>query len=159
MPSAVSERDRSAGMRRKGIRDNGNGALMRILPFSLYCIFHHLNMEETVTVTGNGSAITHGHEISRMCCFIWTEFLRSLSDGADINVAIDAIEELPYRKWFSEEAVMELEFVTGKKVRQLTEKEICQSGYVVDTLYSALYSLSHAKDYETSIPHGSCSVN
>ena len=102
------------------VNDNGNGALMRILPFSLYCIFHQLSAEETVLVTGNGSAITHGHEISRLCCFIWTEFLRAISEDADIKKAISHIEAIP-------------------------------TGYVVDTLYSALYSLYYADDYETSI--------
>ena len=145
----------------KSLMDNGNGALMRILPFSLYCIFNELSEEETVTVTGNGSAITHGHEISRMCCFIWTEFLRSLSennqgirrmpDSVRLDKAIDRIEELPYRKWFSGSTAEELSFITDKKIRTLSERDIHETGYVVDTLYSALYSLMHADSFEMSI--------
>lgn len=135
----------------RGFRDNGNGALMRILPFSLFGIFNQLDTDETVTVTGNGSAITHGHEISRMSCFIWTEFLRSIAEGADIGRAIDHIESLPYGLWFSMDTMERLAFVTGKKVRSLTEEDIGETGYVVDTLYAALYSMYHAQDYETSI--------
>ena len=131
--------------------DNGNGALMRILPFSLYCIFNQLDMDETVKITGNGSTITHGHEISRMCCFIWTEFLRVLAKGAGVNEAIEHIEGLPYRKWFSDETLEEVDFVTERKVRNLTEDDIGETGYVVDTLYSALFSLNHANDFEMSI--------
>lgn len=135
----------------KGVMDNGNGALMRILPFSLYCVFRGLGEAETVTVTGNGSAITHGHEISRMCCFIWTEFLRAVSEGAGLDGAASHIEKLPYREWFTEETVGELAWITGGKIRMLRETDIKESGYVADTLYAALYSLLHADSYETSI--------
>ena len=143
----------------KTILDNGNGALMRILPFSLYCIFNELNEDETAEISGNGSAITHGHEISRMCCFLWTEFLRSLVNGREaesdcrdsLNSAIDHIESLPCEKWFSSATLDDLRKITKKKTRELTERDIRETGYVVDTLYTAFYSLYHADDYETSI--------
>ena len=135
----------------RGFMDNGNGALMRILPFSLYCIFNGLDTEETVTVTGNESAITHGHEISRMCCFIWTEFLRALTEGAGPESAAEHIEGFPYQKWFSGSTLKKLAFVTEKKIRLLSEEDIDETGYVVDTLYAALYSMLHADDYEMSI--------
>ena len=106
--------------------DNGNGALMRILPFSLYCVFHRLGPEETAVIAGNGSALTHGHAISRICCFFWTEFLRSVSEGAGMEKAIDHIENLPYSQWFPAEAVEAADFITGRQTRRLTEKDIGQ---------------------------------
>ncbi len=133
------------------IMDNGNGALMRILPFSLYCIFRHLNRKETIVVAGNGSAITHRHEISRICCFIWTEFLRSVCETADLETAIHHIESLPYEQWFSRETIDAVRFISGKRIRELTENNIGQTGYVVDTLYSALFSLYHADRFEKAI--------
>ena len=135
----------------RGYMDNGNGALMRILPFSLYCIFNSLGMEETVTVTGNGSAITHGHEISRICCFIWTELLRALTEGAGLDGAITHIERIPYEKWFSANTLKALKTVMGMRVRSLSEADIHETGYVADTLYTALYSLLNADSYEMSI--------
>ena len=57
------------------IRDNGNGALMRILPFSIYCIKNNLSEVETVQLISDASSLTHGHAISKMSCFIYTEFL------------------------------------------------------------------------------------
>ena len=124
---------------------------MRILPFSLYCIFHQLSLDETAAIIGNGSAITHGHDISKLCCFIWTEFLRSVSESADTEKAIDHIESIAYQQWFSDEAIEAVKFVTGGKTRELAEYDIGQTGYVVDTLYSALYSLYHAKEFEGAI--------
>ena len=135
----------------RGFMDNGNGALMRILPFSLYCIFHGLDAGETAAVVSDGSAITHGHDISKMCCFIWTEFLRSLSEGGDADTAIDHIEGLALRQWFSDEAVNEVRIIADGKTRLMTEDNICQTGYVVDTLYSALFSMYHADSFESAI--------
>ena len=131
--------------------DNGNGALMRILPFSLHCIFRHLDTEETVRVVSNGSAITHGHDISKMSCVIWTEFLRGLAQGQGLDQAIDHAESLPYGRWFSEEALEALQKIVQKETRNLSEEEIGETGYVVDTLYSAFYSLIHADSYEGSL--------
>lgn len=135
----------------KQIMDNGNGALMRILPFTLYCIFHGLSCAETVEVVSNGSALTHGHEISKICCFIWTEFMRAAIETKSVHDAIGHIEELPYQEWFTKEAIDSVEVITGKQIRTLVEKEIGQTGYVVDTLYSALYSLDHAKNFEEAV--------
>lgn len=135
----------------RNVMDNGNGALMRILPFSLYCIFHQLPPAETAVVTGNGSAITHGHEISRLCCFIWTELLRSIAETADTETAIDHVERMEYCQWFSAEAAEAVRFVTEKNIRSLSERDIGQTGYVVDTLYSALFSLCHANSFEQAV--------
>ncbi len=135
----------------RGFMDNGNGALMRILPFSLYCIFNDLDTDRTAEVAGNGSAVTHGHEISRMCCFAWTEFLRALAGEADVNRAVDYIESIPYGKWFSPDTLDALKRLSGKRVRELTEKDIGETGYVVDTLYAALWSIYHAENFETAI--------
>ena len=86
-----------------------------------------------------------------MCCFIWTVFLCALSDGANPDSAIGAVESLPYEKWFSKETIKELAPIAEKRVRSLEEKDIGETGYVADTLYAALYSIYHAEDFETSI--------
>ena len=134
-----------------GTMDNGNGALMRILPFSMYCIAHALSPDQTAEVVSNGSAMTHGHDISKMSCMIWTELLRGLAEGHSLKECIVRLESIPYGKWFSAEAVAAHSMITEKKTLLLTEKDIGETGYVVDTLYSAIYSLVHAEDYEMSI--------
>lgn len=132
----------------KGFRDNGNGALMRILPFSLYCIFHELNQEETVKIISDASSITHGHVISQMSCYIWTEFIRCLIQTKNVNEAISYVEDIDYSQWFSEE---ELSFVTKKEIRSLKEEDIGETGYVVDTLKTAFYSMYHGHDFASTI--------
>ncbi len=59
----------------KELMDNGNGALMRIFPFSMYCIMNDLGEEETLTIIRQAAGITHGHEINAMSCYLYTLFL------------------------------------------------------------------------------------
>lgn len=130
---------------------NGNGALMRILPFSLYCIHHGLDEAETAQFAGDGSALTHAHEISRMCCFVWTELLRSLAEEKDLSRAIDRIEAIDYAKYYSPETLDSFRFLTEKRVRSLTEEEIAEDGFVVETLKTALFSLVNSSGFESAI--------
>ena len=89
----------------KSIRSNGNGALMRILPFSLYCIRRDLTESETAIVTSDASALTHGHDISKMGCFIFTEFMRGLNETRNPEMSFKKILGIDYYKYFSDEAV------------------------------------------------------
>lgn len=130
------------------LMDNGNGALMRILPFSLYCVFRDLDTAETAALIGDASAITHGHDISRLSCFLWTELLRGLIGGAGAAEAVARIEALPCGRWFSPEALHALAFVTEGRTRALTEQDIGETGYVADTLYAALWGLLRSGGYE-----------
>ena len=88
-----------------GIRDNGNGALMRILPFSLYCIKNELSNEEMIDLLGKASKITHGHEINKMSCFIYTKFLQDIIRTKNAHLAYHNITKINYDKYFSEEAI------------------------------------------------------
>ena len=130
---------------------NGNGALMRILPFALHCIFRGLDTAETAALVGDASALTHGHDISKLCCFLWTELLRGLIGGAGTAEAIARIEGLPCGRWFSPEARRALAFVTEGRTRELTEEDIGETGYVADSLYAALWSLLRGDSYEACI--------
>lgn len=84
----------------KGMMDNGNGALMRILPFSLYCIFKGRDREKTVEIINSATAITHGHSISQMGCLIFTLFLRELLSSKSIEEAWDTTRKLDYTAFY-----------------------------------------------------------
>lgn len=132
-------------------QDNGNGSLMRILPFSLYCVFHGLDLEQTQKIISDASRMTHAHPISQLCCFVWTEFLRGLIAGKSVEDAVMGTEQVPYGKWFSQETMDAVSFVRDKRIREITEQDIGETGYVVDTLYSAFFSLLRGGDYESVI--------
>lgn len=131
--------------------DNGNGALMRIFPSSLLCIFAGYDLAATAEEIGNSSAITHGHGISKMSCLIFTEILRALIDGKTILEALKAIRLIDYSAFYPHDVLIAMNNVLAPNFEQLGPEQIGETGYVVDTLLTALYSLVHSSSYEEAI--------
>lgn len=135
----------------KGERDNGNGALMRIFPISLYCIECGLSEEETVKTISESSAITHGHDISKMSCFIYTEFMRKLIETKNPKLAMENLKSIDYSKYFSKEAITSHKRLLKGYFEHTPDNEIKGSGYVVDSLECAIYSIMNTKNFEDAV--------
>ena len=56
---------------------NGNGSLMRILPF-IFSLSHTDNIIDRYKIVAKASKVTHGHIISQVACFIYEEMGRLL---------------------------------------------------------------------------------
>ena len=139
----------------KGFGDNGNGALMRIFPFSMYCILKDYTEEETLDLIRKASGITHGHEISALGCFIYTLFLddciRTRNPRMAYRNAVTGMLDF-CRSRFSGEALEAYGLLfheIGKK--DFDPDTIPESGYVVDSLTTAIYSILHTDSYEEAI--------
>lgn len=135
----------------KDARDNGNGSLMRIFPFSIYCIAKGLNEEQTCELIGNASGITHAHDVSKMGCFIYTQFLRKCLETEDPKAAYTAVCKRDdfreyYKQWFSEEAIN-----VYTELQNFGPADIGETGYVADSLKTAIYSILHAENYEDAV--------
>lgn len=131
--------------------DNGNGALMRILPFSLHCIFRGLDLDRTAEIVGNGSALTHGHDTSRMCCLIYTEFMRGLLAGMSKEDALARVRSIDYARFYSPAALTACRRVISEDFLTIRDADIHPTGYVVDSLEGALYAVLHGTDYEDTV--------
>ena len=134
-----------------GYMDNGNGALMRILPFSLLAILRDYDWDETVRVVSRGSALTHAHEISRLGCCIFTEFLRGCILEQDKGAALKHIQSLDYSRFFTSMAMKEYEMILTRDVHTWDESLLRETGYVADTLQSALFSIMKTDGFEDAI--------
>lgn len=110
-----------------GERDNGNGSLMRILPLA----FVDCTDDEIRAV----SAITHGHWISEEACVIYVHVVKRLLAGEPISSIIPTLEN-------------KKPFDRLKYINTLDISQIKSSGYVVDTLETALWVVSHEGDWE-----------
>lgn len=62
-------------------KKNGNGSLMRILPFAFYLIDHPI--EDRFKVINEVSSLTHSHIRSIISCFIYTELVSELLTNED----------------------------------------------------------------------------
>lgn len=112
-------------------RDNGNGALMRILPLA------YTDCDEAVIDEVSG--LTHAHEISRTACRIYINIARGLLRGEDLRKLLKTME------------LERDEFQRLPLLVLLTRDQINSSGYVVDTLEAALWSILHTRSYRSCI--------
>lgn len=112
---------------------NGNGALMRVLPLSLW----HRGTDETLVYDAQQqSLVTHGHLRSQVCCALYCLWARRvLQEAADPWAA--AVVTLRAIYGHSSPEVAELEGV----IRPDDPPVGHGSGYVVDSLHSARWAV------------------
>lgn len=136
---------------------NGNGSLMRILPFVLYCCIskkkYKLN-DSTAEVIHNGSAITHSHIRSKLACGIYASVLFSVIKRQSKKSISKGLKKA--YKYYSknEEFVDELkhfERMFDKDFANIPIENIKSSGYVVDSLEAAIWCALTTESYEESV--------
>ena len=139
--------------------DNGNGALMRILPL----VFHDtwraekIDMDAAWTLTETVASVTHGHPRSTLGCFLYLLVARSLLAGLAPVEACAQMRDLanPWLENGSIPAVVEDKHyrwwvLSGEIIKQ-PEKAISSTGYVVHTLEAALWCLLRHDSYAATV--------
>lgn len=118
-------------------RDNGNGALMRILPMAFY--------PGTIRDVVKVASLTHNHAISNTACALYvciavnlwcSEKHQAIQDGFEM---IERIIDVPR------------ELNRLKAMESLTRDEIKSTGFVVDTLEAALWCLLNTDNYKECV--------
>lgn len=145
---------------------NGNGALMRIMPVCLFVyekIKDRLMTEEkAILCVEKASALTHNHLRSRIACGIYYFLVKAIlqDKGAFPEVISKGLQEAKefYTKDisnFTELAHYGRMFET-ESFRQLPVEEIKSTGYVVDSLEAAVWSLLQTTSFKEA---ALCAVN
>ena len=115
--------------------DNGNGSLMRMLPF----VFIKSLLEKSGVTISDLSSITHAHEYSVTACEIYVEFARRLADGSDKHLILQSMGEY------------DAPFERIRNIESLAEDEIQSYGYVVYSLEAALWCFLNTDNYEDCV--------
>lgn len=118
-------------------KSNGNGSLMRILPFAI-----GLANGEIIWCA---SAMTHAHMRSIAACFLYSSIVQCVM--ADMPLA-DAIK-LAMAKYAGAPEIEH--YARLNNLQDLTEDEIRSSGYVVDTLEAALWCALTTDNYKDCV--------
>jgi ADP-ribosylglycohydrolase len=139
--------------------DNGNGALMRILPL----VFHEtwqaepLNLDAAWALTEAVASVTHGHPRSTLGCFLYLLVAHGLLSGQAIDAAYAHMRDLanPWLQNGSIPAVVEDKYyrwwvLSGELPNQPVSK-VSSTGYVVHTLEAALWCLLKHDSYATTV--------
>lgn len=135
-----------AGQRRE--QDNGNGALMRILPAAFYV--RGRPAEDRAWIVSEIASLTHSHRRSQLACILLVETALGLLNGRSAEDAY-RIAVMEFDARFAEEAELRQfsRILTGK-LRKLPSKDVVSSGYVVDTLEAALWCLVTTEDFRSA---------
>ena len=133
------------------VRDNGNGSLMRIIPVCLYCYDQQqtgkLTDADAIALIDRISGLTHNHMRAKIACGLYYFMIRELlnADGSLIErlqKGIDAGTALYMQDpQYSGEISRYSRLRDLSAFRGLPASEIKSSGYVVDTLEAAVWSL------------------
>lgn len=139
--------------------DNGNGALMRILPL----VFHQTWQEEAFDVnaawalTEAVASVTHGHPRSTLGCFLYLLVAREL---IRCQAPLNAVKEAGATAyaWLQKHAKGPVFYEWPKygnildgSIVALSEKDISSTGYVVHTLEAALWCLLKHDTYAATV--------
>lgn len=116
----------------KEITDNGNGALMRILPLA----FLNWNYEDICDVSG----LTHAHSISQKTCLLYLSAADGIMRGDSCE---KVIADICSDSWS--------ETIGIRDTRELKREDVKSTGYVVDTLEAALWCLYNTDNYRDCV--------
>lgn len=131
-----------------GEMDNGNGALMRILPGILfhdrYFGVSHEQNDMIAEIAVDTAAMTHGHATSVLACGIYGAIVTNLLDGQDPTKACSfATGALPFPPDFRR--------LLDGNIRDIPENEIRSTGYVVDSLEAAIWCFTRHTNYRDTV--------
>lgn len=128
--------------------DNGNGSLMRILPLAYYFKENPTTDLEMANIINNVSSITHRHEISCLGCYLYVKYAMSLLEGKSFLESYENLQKVDV-SMYDKAAVKKYERVLSGKLKDITDtKKIKSSGFVVDSLESALWCCLTTRNYE-----------
>ncbi len=116
--------------------DNGNGALMRILPLAF--------LPHTPQEVRQVGRLTHAHEISQTACGLYIHLAEILLTGMPLQDAMASLAQLS-------PVTQTEEFRRIAWIGRLSRDEIRSSGYVVDTLEAALWCLWTTGNYRDCV--------
>ena len=131
-------------------RENGNGSLMRILPVALYAYSRNLDDISTRKLTNEVSSLTHAHEVSRLGCYIYVQFVICLLKGYEKEDAYRYVQDLDYSS-YDANSINLYTRILDRQIEELILDDIKSSGYIVDTLECVLWIFMNAKNYKEAI--------
>ncbi|WP_395749251.1 ADP-ribosylglycohydrolase family protein [Prosthecobacter sp.] len=123
----------------RGLYDNGNGSLMRILPVALASL--DLGAPEFAERLSQASAITHGHARSQMACVFHGLVVRGLMQGASPQEALANAQADFHRLYADADELGTFRDLLRSDLASQPEIHIHSGGYVMETLTASLWCL------------------
>lgn len=151
----------------KDYADNGNGSLMRISPIVFYLISkfgeNYLDDEaatdQAFEIVSNVSSLTHAHPVARFGCIVYCALLTGVLNGIkkdELRQKIFPVIGSYVRRHPEYQDAVEVydrifHLIPGNNFAELPEEEIKSSGFVLDTLESAIWCFYNSENYRDCI--------
>ena len=139
-------------------RNNGNGSLMRIMPACLYCYEKGYDDQKAINEIHQVGSLTHAHIRSNIACGLYYFMVKAVLSGKGLTFKDRLQEGLDHGFAYYEKALADHENLEYyKRLRDLSafaktpEEMIRSSGYVVDTLEAAVWSLINTNSFESAL--------
>ena len=126
--------------RASGTKNDGNGSLMRISPIAA---FFHSDLALAREMASRQSRATHASEIAAQCCSFQVELLVRLINGEEFHSAKSRTLEKHKDTPLHRELVQDF--------RGMCSQEIPSTGYVLDTLRAAMWSVENSSTAESAM--------
>lgn len=123
------------------VHHNGNGALMRIMPFSLLKDEYRRSFSFKDAVS-----VTHRHPISVTCCKFYDIFLRSLAETGDLSHSYQKV----YNRLTQEEKAL-ISCPTFEELTIREENNVKSGAYVIDTLFASIWCVEKTTNYKDAV--------
>ena len=135
-------------------RSNGNGSLMRIIPVCLYAYEKGLTDDDAIKYVHAVSGLTHNHARSKMACGLYYFCVCAVLEG-DGNLR-DRLQNGMDQgfAYYEKDIANRVELSYYGRLRDLSEfadkeeSEIKSTGYVVDSLEAAIWSLINTDSFK-----------
>ena len=135
--------------------ENGNGSLMRMLPFVFYLNLKDYDNDNIVKTINDASSLTHAHPISRLACNIYYDFVSLILKGCSKEVAYLELQKKYdsgyYSMYFNDNAIDNFRNIFSGKLAELKKDDIKSTGFVVDTLEACMWCILNTSSFEESI--------
>ncbi|WFB34562.1 ADP-ribosylglycohydrolase family protein [Kiritimatiellota bacterium B12222] len=132
----------------RGLFDNGNGSLMRILPVGLW--LWQSDIETRAQVLSEASTLTHGHRRSELACIWYGEICAAMLAGKDLQRA-HHIAFQNTRRLHIEKEWQHLIPISSGACYKKSRNEITSNGYVISCLEAALWCLEQHHTFRDTI--------
>ncbi|MBC6141735.1 ADP-ribosylglycohydrolase family protein [Listeria welshimeri] len=139
--------------RGKGAFDNGNGAIMRIMPLVFY-FGKDFSFGIKNKITEEVTRITHAHPRSILGSYIYIELLQNLFANMDKGLAYKEMQ-IYIRKSYSDypfkDELQNYNNILEGNLYEIKEADIKSSGYVVDTLEASIWAFLTTNSYKEAV--------
>lgn len=133
-----------------GISENGNGSLMRMLPIALYCFYNKMEDNDIINIVRNTSSITHAHEISIIGCYMYVKYIIFILSKNNKTESYKLLQKIDY-SIFNKDNINLYERIIKDDISKYSLDTIKSTGFVVDTLESALWVILNTENFNEAI--------